>query len=157
MSAVDIRRSCRFIGTLMKSLCTLPGGRGRFVPCAIGANHCRLLHVGWEQCGLGLASGPRDSASEAFLNELLQLFRYHPRSAPALLEGTLHHEYCAVLFADRVPIWRLPVSEQAACLVTAEGRVAGFAEVEASWVSGSGPRREFDKTENPLHTSLVFQ
>ena len=29
----DIWRSCRFIGALMRSLCTLPGGIGRFVPC----------------------------------------------------------------------------------------------------------------------------
>ena len=28
----DIWRSCRFVGALMRSLCTLPGGIGRFVP-----------------------------------------------------------------------------------------------------------------------------
>ena len=28
----------------MRSLCVLPGGLGRFVPCSIGANHCRLRH-----------------------------------------------------------------------------------------------------------------
>ena len=39
---IDIWRSCRFIGTLMRSLRMLPGGLGRFVPCSIGANHCRL-------------------------------------------------------------------------------------------------------------------
>ena len=37
-----IWRSCRFIGALMRSLCLLPGGLARFVPCFIGANHCRL-------------------------------------------------------------------------------------------------------------------
>ena len=41
---------------------------------SIGANHCRLRHVGWERCGHGLTSGPRESASELFLNELLSLF-----------------------------------------------------------------------------------
>ena len=25
----------------------LPGGLGRFVPCFIGANHCRRRHIGW--------------------------------------------------------------------------------------------------------------
>ena len=45
---IDIWRSCRFIGALMRSLCFLPGGLGRFVPCSIGANHCRLRHIGWE-------------------------------------------------------------------------------------------------------------
>ena len=46
---IDIWRSCRFIGALMRSLCFLPGGLGRFVPCSIGANHCRLRHIGWEK------------------------------------------------------------------------------------------------------------
>ena len=43
---IDIWRSCRCIGALMRSLCLLPGGLGRFVTCSIGANHCRLRHVG---------------------------------------------------------------------------------------------------------------
>ena len=51
----------------------MPGGLGGFVPCAIGANHCSLRHVGWERCGHGLTSQPRENASEAFLKELLQL------------------------------------------------------------------------------------
>ena len=42
---IGIWRSCRFIGALMRSLCLLPGGLGRFVPCSIGANHCRLRQV----------------------------------------------------------------------------------------------------------------
>ena len=40
----------------------------------IGANHCRLRRNGWEKCGHGLTSRPRESASEGFLNELLLLF-----------------------------------------------------------------------------------
>ena len=60
---IDIWRSCRFIGALMRSLCLLPGGLGRFVTCSIGANHCRLRHIGWEKCGHGLTSRPRESAS----------------------------------------------------------------------------------------------
>ena len=71
---IDIWRSCRFIGALMRSLCLLLGGLGRFVPCSIGANHCRLRHIGWEKCGHGLTSRPRESASELFLNELSSLF-----------------------------------------------------------------------------------
>ena len=84
---IDIWRSCRFIGALMRALCLLPGGLGRFVPCSIGANHCRLRHIGWEKCGHGLTSRPRESASELFLNELLTLFRYPPKSGRALLNG----------------------------------------------------------------------
>ena len=63
---IDIWRSCRFIGALMRSLCLLPGGLRRFVPCSVGANHCRLRHIGWEKCGHGLTFRPRESAS-AFL------------------------------------------------------------------------------------------
>ena len=70
---IDIWRSCRFIGTLMRSLCLLPGGLARFVPCFIGANHCRLRHIGWEKCGHGLTSRPRESVSVPFLDELLFL------------------------------------------------------------------------------------
>ena len=62
---IDIWRSCRFfIGAMMRSLCLLPGGLGWFVPCSIGANHCRLRHIG---CGRsvvmvslpGIVSRPR--------------------------------------------------------------------------------------------------
>ena len=74
---IDIWRSCRLIGAMMRSLCLLPGGLGRFVPCSTGANHCRLRHVGWERCGHGLlTSRPRESSSVPFLNELLRLFGY---------------------------------------------------------------------------------
>ena len=45
----DIWHSCRFTGALMRSLCSLLGGLGRFVPCATGANSCRLRHIGWEK------------------------------------------------------------------------------------------------------------
>ena len=67
---IDMWRSCRFIGALMRPLCLLPGGLRRFVPCSLGANHCRLRHMCWEKCGHGLTSRPRESASELFLDEL---------------------------------------------------------------------------------------
>ena len=116
---IDIWRSCRFIGALMRSLCFLPGGLGRFVPCSIGANHCRRRHIGWEKCGHGLTSRPRESASELFLNELLSLFRYPPRSGRALLNDTLPLRYCAARFAYSTPTWRLPVSGAVSGLVAA--------------------------------------
>ena len=100
---IDIWRSCRFIGALMRSLCLLPGGLRRFVPCSIGANHCRLRHIGWEKCGHGLTSRPRESASELFLDELLSLFRYPSKSGRALLHGTLPLRYCAARFAYSTP------------------------------------------------------
>ena len=65
---IDIWRSCRFIDAVIRYLCLLPGGLGRFVPCSVGANHCRLRHTGREKCGHGLTSRPQESASEPFLN-----------------------------------------------------------------------------------------
>ena len=43
---IDIWRSCRFIGSIFRFLDRLPGGSRRFIPCNIGANHCRLRHIG---------------------------------------------------------------------------------------------------------------
>ena len=47
--SIDIRRSCRFLGAMLRALRFLPGGLGRFIPCRIGANHCRLRAIGWER------------------------------------------------------------------------------------------------------------
>ena len=125
---IDIWRSCRFIGALMRSLCLLLGRLVRFVPCSIGANHCRLRHIGWAKCGHGLTSRPRESSSELFLNELASLFRYPPKSGRALLTGTLPLWYCAAWFACKTPTWRLPVS----------GHVARFIAVHCEDAGGRG-------------------
>ena len=144
---IDIWRSCRFIGAMMRSLCLLPGGLGRFVRCSVGANHFRLRHIDWEKCGHGLTSGPRESASEPVLNELLGLFRYPPGSARALLAGTLPLRNCATRFANRAPIWRLPMPGYVARLVAVnpgvvQEVVAEGVGREVHWVSGSGPGRK---------------
>ena len=115
---IDIWRSCWFIGALLTSLSILPGGVRRFAPCTFGADHCRLRHIGCEKSGHGLTSRPGETASEAFLNELLILFRYPPRSALALMGGALPLRYCAVRFASWVPTWRLPTDGGVANLVT---------------------------------------
>ena len=87
--------------------------------------------------------------SEAFLDELL----HSPRSAPALLAGTLPLRYCAVRFASRRPTWRLPVPGHAAGLIA-----SGVAEVVldgegVSWDSGSslGRRRIRLNRKTPAH------
>ena len=160
--AIDFWRSCRFIGALTRSLCLLPGGLGRFVPCSIGVNHCRLRHIGWEKCGHGLTSRPRESASELFLNELLSLFRYPSRSGRALLNGTLPLRYCAVRFAHSTPTWRLPASGQVSRLVAAYPDSAGdysgevFA-LRVLLVSKSGPgRKRFRLSrKNPAHLVVL--
>ena len=104
----DIRRSCRFLGALFWGLRDLPFGLRRFVPCDIGANHCRLRHIGWERCGHGLTSRHRESSSVDFLDKLLVLFGYPDRSAAALLAGDLPLRYCSTRFAWKLPTWRLP-------------------------------------------------
>ena len=113
----------------------------------VGANHCRLRHIGWEKCGHGLTSRLRESASEAFLHELLLLFQYPPKSSRALLAGTLPLRYCSTRFASRVPTWRLPVPGHAADLVHAgvgaegdNGAEVGYEGVH--WVCGSGHGRK---------------
>ena len=58
----------------MRSLCMLPGGLGRFVPCSIGVNHYRLCHVGWEKCGHGLTSRPQERASAPFFGSASAAF-----------------------------------------------------------------------------------
>ena len=118
----DIWRSCRFLGALFRGLRELPFGLRRFVPCDIGANHCRLRHIGWERCGHGLSSRPRESSSEFFLDKLLVLFGYPDRSAAALLAGTLLLRYCSARFAWKLPTWRLPDGGRVRELVT-EGDV----------------------------------
>ena len=64
------------------------------------------------------------------LDELLILFRYLPRSATALLQGTLPLRYCAGRFASMIPTWRLAVDRNAAGLVTGVGGEVGLALVE---------------------------
>ena len=68
---IDIRRSCKLLGAMLRALCALPGGLGRFFPCAIGANHSRLRHIGWDKSGHGLTSWPRETSNVKFLDELL--------------------------------------------------------------------------------------
>ena len=107
----------------------------------------QVRHIGWEKCGHGLTSRPRESASEPFLNQLLGLFQCPPGSGRASLAGTLPLRYCAARFACRTPTWRLRESGYVAGLVTAvvgveEEAVVGCAAGEVSWVRGSGPGRK---------------
>ena len=153
--------ACLFV-LFLRSLCALFGGIGRLVPYDVGANQRRLRRIGWERCGHGLTSSPRESVSEGFLDELLLLFRCSPRSAPALLEGTLPLRYCAGGFAGRIPTWRLPAGGHAAGPVTEGGEEVGIMRVEhcsravllgfdcggrVDWISGVWWRREKSPTK----------
>ena len=164
----DIWRFCRFIGALFRGLRDLPFGLRRCVPCDIGANHCRLRHIGWEWCGHGLTSRPRESASEGFLNKLLVLFGCPGVSAAALLAGVLPPRYCSARLACKFPTWRLPDRGHVCELVTdcvVGGRVLGGDGVSRVSLPGSaggtgaicegrvfGSLKEFDSTEKHQHT-----
>ena len=144
---IDIWRSCRFIGAMMRSLCMLPGGLGRFVPCSIGADQCRLRHLGWERCSHGLTSRPQESAPCPFLDQLLLLFHYPPRSSGALLAGS-PLRYCSAKFASRTPFWALPVPGHVTELIADDVRAAQVGEalvvrrgVDFVGASGSGRKR----------------
>ena len=43
---IDIWKSCRFLGGMLRALRDLPGGLARFLSCEMGAKHCRLQHIG---------------------------------------------------------------------------------------------------------------
>ena len=72
--SIDIWRSCRFLGSMVRALSQLPGVLGRFIPCRYGADHCRLRALGWEQCGHRLTSRPHEATDTGFLDDLLVLF-----------------------------------------------------------------------------------
>ena len=63
----NIGRSCMFLGSVIRALRGMPGGLARFLPCGIGAHHCRLRHLGWEKCGHGLTSRPKETSDPGFL------------------------------------------------------------------------------------------
>ena len=77
------------------------------------------------------------------MDEFLQLFYFPPRSARALLAGTLLLRYCAARFvsrAARLLVWLLLVLEW-------------FRRLWVHWVSGSGPgqKRLRLKRKTPAH------
>ena len=105
----DIWKLCRFFGHMLRALIRLPGGLGRFLFGRIGANHCRLRHIGWEKCCHGLTCRPRESSGEGFLSDLLSLLGYPSGSGGALLDGSLKLRYNTFPFARKKPTWRLPM------------------------------------------------
>ena len=111
--STTIGRCCNFSGSVIRFLLgSLPGGLARFVLCGIGAHHCRLRHLGWEKCGHGLTSRPRETSDPAFLDSLLGVVGYLPRSGRVLLAGDLPLRFYSGNFALRKPSWKLPEAER---------------------------------------------
>ena len=94
-----------------------------------------------------------------FLNELLGLFRYPPGSGRALLAGTLPLRYCAARFAllggylclVMLLAW-LPLIVRLLVVMGVRYLVQGF----TGFVVLDRDGKEFDSTENPLHTLRVW-
>ena len=68
----------------MRALCLLPGGIGRFVPCSVGVDHCRLLILGGRSVVMDSFLGLARVLLRFSLNELLGLFRYPPWTGPCV-------------------------------------------------------------------------
>ena len=116
----------------------MPGSLGRFLPGEIGANHCRLRHIGWGKCSHGLSSRPRETSSVWFLDELLVLFGYPSASGASLLAGTLPLRFFSESFARRIPTWRLPEGGTVPSFLASRGLVWGGPSALSSALGGAG-------------------
>ena len=142
---IDIWRSCRFIGSIVQLLNRLPGGLRSFIPCKIGANHCRLRHIRLEKSGQGLASRPLETSEPGFFDALLQVFGYPGGSGALLLSGELPLRCCSDRFAQRKPCLGLPERGRVHSLLTPAGEGVGLLEVSpvvpsgsSCWIRGAG-------------------
>ena len=121
----------------------LPGGLGRFLPggywgpCSIGANHCRLRHIGWDKCCHGLTSRPRKTSSVWFLDELLILFGYSAASGADLLAGVLPLRYFSENFARKISTWRLPENGSVASFLASGELVRGVPSALSAALGGA--------------------
>ena len=64
--------------------------------------------MGWEQCGHGLSSRPRESCDLQFLTPLLNFFGYPDGAATELFNGTLKLRYSSTPFSKKFPSWPVP-------------------------------------------------
>ena len=133
---------------MLRALGGLPGVLGRFIPCRLGANHCRLRSIGWERCGHGLTSRPSEAASAGFLDDLLSLFGYPSGSGQFLYDGSLRMRYCSANFSCKKPTWGLPPSGGVAALVSAVGvHPSGSGAVSSFGNIGNGGRKKIRLTK----------
>ena len=64
--------------------------------------------MGWEQCGHGLSSRPRESCDLHILTPLLDFFGYPDGAATELHSGTLKLRYSSTPFSKKLPSWPVP-------------------------------------------------
>ena len=130
---------------------------GRFLPCGIGAHHCRLRHLGWEKCGHGLTSRPRETSDPGFLDSILGVFGYPAVSGRVLLDGCLPLRYYNGSFALRKPTWKLPERGEVCSLVAASSpsdgqQCSGQGEC---WTRGAGGAWKRVRLTKKTASSLV--
>ena len=152
---IDIGRFCRFLESLIRFLALLPGGLSRFLPCRIGADHCRLRHVGLEKCGHGLTSRPRETSDPVFLDSLLEVFGYPVRSGSVLLAGGLRLRYYAGNFALRKPSWSLPDVEGSGLGLVQFPAASGRVDSGSCWITGAGGTWKRMRLTKKTASSLV--
>ena len=161
---IDIGRSCRFLGSLIRILALLPGGFIRFLPCRIGANHCRLRHLGWEKCGHGLTSRPWETSHPGFLDSLQEVFGYPEGSGGLLLSGELPLRFCSGNFALRKPSRSLPDCGWVQALLSERGPDLGIVKFPAArsreclkggWIKGAGGTWKRMRLTKKTASSLV--
>ena len=151
--SIDIWRSCRFLGAMVRALSGLPGGLGRFLPCRVGSNHCRLRSIGWERCGHGLTSRPLEASDVGFLEDLLVLFGYPAGSGHLLVDGSLRMRYCSANFSCKKPTWGLPSFGGVAALVRTQsvsapvGLSSGIGGVTGLNIIGNNERKRVRLTK----------
>ena len=149
---IDIWRSCRFIAAMMRSLCMLPGGLGRFVPCSIGANHCRLRHFVGRSVVMGLLLVLKRVLLHPFWTNFCCFFTTLPgRLVPCLL--VLFHYGIVLLGSLLGPLfWVLPFPGHVVGLITVEDQAAQVGDAEvARRVSGFGGKRFRLNRKTPAH------
>ena len=104
--SIDIWRSCRFFRSMLLASCQLLGGIGRFVPCRIGANHCRLWGLGWEQSWSWSDFWASEGCRGCWVSgSSLVLFWYPAHSGADSVAGTFRFRFCQVSFLIKKPTW----------------------------------------------------
>ena len=104
---VQIRVGCQFVGSMLRSLGSLPGGLGRFIPGSLGPHLCRLRHLGWMQCSHGLSCRPLESSLPGCLGPVLHLLGYPAGAVGALSNRLLRIRYCTQPWAKKFPPWKI--------------------------------------------------
>ena len=106
----EMKQGCEFLHGLFRSVGHFPGGLAQFIPCQPGANSTRLIHLGWEQCGHGLFSRPREN--------FLAFFGYIAGAELKLFSGSLKPRCSCTPFARRLLTWPVQCQSRSCRIMT---------------------------------------